>query len=161
RARGSMRETHGRGGDSGTFGPPTRLRSLSSQVSSHGEPLRRVARAFLDRASRETQDGRGDCKMDGAKEARREPPPGPARFARTGNPGGRQPMTRFLKPLLVAAAVASLAACSSGTTSPNHGNLAVLLTDAPIDLTGVKAVNVTLTDMIVYSSETASDTGDS
>ncbi len=67
-------------------------------------------------------------------------------------------MRKVLTLLLVIATVAAMAACSSATTSPSSGNVAVLLTDAPIDLTGVKAVNVTLKDMILFPAE--SGTGD-
>ncbi len=45
--------------------------------------------------------------------------------------------------LLLALAVVTIS-CSDGS-SPGGNNVAVLLTDAPIDLTGVSAVNVTLT----------------
>ncbi len=68
-------------------------------------------------------------------------------------------MKRSVMLLLVMIAAATLAGCSSGTTSPSHGSVAVLLTDAPIDLTGVKAVNVTLKDMILYPPEQAGDSG--
>ncbi len=68
-------------------------------------------------------------------------------------------MRRSVMPLLVMIAVATLAACSSGTTSPSHGSVAVLLTDAPIDLTGVKAVNVTLKDMILFPPQQTGDSG--
>jgi hypothetical protein len=63
---------------------------------------------------------------------------------------------------LLAIIVATMTACTSSTTTPSRGNVAVLLTDAPLDLTGVKAVNVTLKDMILYPPETSgtsSDTG--
>jgi len=52
--------------------------------------------------------------------------------------------------LLAAALVLGLAACSSGNLSSNGGNLRVFLTDAPIDLGGVSAVNVTFTGMTLY-----------
>ncbi len=52
--------------------------------------------------------------------------------------------------VLVVVTAAVLAACSSGTTTPSRGNVTILLTDAPLDLAGVKAVNVTLKEMILY-----------
>jgi hypothetical protein len=62
-------------------------------------------------------------------------------------------MRKLLTLLFLIAIVAGLAACSSSTTTASRGNVSVLLTDAPIDLSGVKAVNVTLTDMILYPPE--------
>lgn len=47
---------------------------------------------------------------------------------------------------------ALVAGCSSDATTPSSGNVSVLLTDAPIDFTGVSAVNVTLTGMTLYPS---------
>jgi hypothetical protein len=68
-------------------------------------------------------------------------------------------MKKFVMLIVVVVTVAAMAACSSGTTSPNHGSVAVLLTDAPIDLTGVKAVNVTLKNMILYPPDQTGDSG--
>jgi hypothetical protein len=66
--------------------------------------------------------------------------------------------------LVLAVTIATLAACSSGTTSPSRGNVTLLLTDAPLDLAGVTAVNVTLKEMILYPADqggTSTDEGGS
>jgi hypothetical protein len=73
-------------------------------------------------------------------------------------------MRKFLISLILVVAVVAVAACSSSstnnTTTPSRGNVSVLLTDAPLDLAGVKAVNVTLTDMILYPLEVGGTSGD-
>ncbi len=71
-------------------------------------------------------------------------------------------MRRFVMIFILVVTAAAMAACSSdSTTTPSRGNVAVLLTDAPLDLTGVKAVNVTLKDVILYPVEAAGTSGDS
>jgi hypothetical protein len=55
------------------------------------------------------------------------------------------------------AAIAGLVACDTGT-SPSGGQsgVSVYLTDAPIDLAGVHAVNVTLSGVLLYPTEAGS-----
>lgn len=52
---------------------------------------------------------------------------------------------------------AGLLACSHDATTSGTGNVRVLLTDAPLDLSGVSAVNVTVTGVRVYPSEDGED----
>lgn len=59
----------------------------------------------------------------------------------------------------ILALAAGLAACNSGTTSAPAGTVRVNITDAPIDLTGVTAVNVTVSDVLVYPTDGTSDEG--
>jgi len=47
----------------------------------------------------------------------------------------------------------------SDPTSPQTGQVQVLLTDAPIDLSGVTAVNVTIESLELFQSDTADDDG--
>ena len=55
------------------------------------------------------------------------------------------------------AAVAGLIACNTGSTSPGgQSGVSVYLTDAPIDLAGVHAVNVTLSGVVLYPAEAGS-----
>jgi hypothetical protein len=49
--------------------------------------------------------------------------------------------------------------CSSDPTTPPTGNVNVLLTDAPLDLSGVTAVNVTLEEIILFGSDDTEATG--
>lgn len=53
--------------------------------------------------------------------------------------------------ILTLVSLGALAACSG--SSRGTGNVTVLLTDAPIDLTHVTAVNVTVTDFVLYPSD--------
>lgn len=57
---------------------------------------------------------------------------------------------------LVLIAAASIVACDNDATS-GPSNVTVLLTDAPIDLTGVSAVNVTLSGVILYPTDVTGD----
>ena len=67
--------------------------------------------------------------------------------------------------LLVFAATLALAGCGHGgnmsTRTGGTGTLNVFLTDAPIDLTDVQSVNVTLTGVTIYPAETSDPTGTS
>lgn len=67
-------------------------------------------------------------------------------------------MKRILSILAVVALLPWLGACDSGGPSSGSGNVRVLLTDAPIDLTGVSAVNVTFTSLVLYPASTATGT---
>lgn len=58
---------------------------------------------------------------------------------------------------LVALTLMTVIACSSDVTNPSSGSLRVYLTDAPIDLTGVSAVNVTLTELVLFPAEDDSE----
>jgi len=63
---------------------------------------------------------------------------------------------RFSKPLILTAVSALiLCGCSSGSArvEGGTGSLQIHLTDAPIDLSNVQSVNVTLTGVIVYPRE--------
>lgn len=53
-------------------------------------------------------------------------------------------------------AVVALTGCDNDATTPNLGNLSVYLTDAPIDLDGVDAVNVVISGLILYPLEIGS-----
>jgi hypothetical protein len=53
--------------------------------------------------------------------------------------------------VLVAVAITLTVACSSDNIQSTGGTLQVFLTDAPIDMTGVSAVNVTFTGMTLYA----------
>lgn len=67
-------------------------------------------------------------------------------------------MNRKLVLALVALVTAAgLAACNTGT-SPSGGQsgVSVYLTDAPLDLAGVHAVNVTLSGVVLYPSDSGS-----
>lgn len=57
-----------------------------------------------------------------------------------------------------AAVVAMLGACSSDDpTSPGSGDVRVYLTDAPIDLEGVSAVNVTFSELTLFPADAEDD----
>jgi hypothetical protein len=56
----------------------------------------------------------------------------------------------------IAAGVVALAACSCGPTAPSTGTVRVLLTDAPIDMMGVKAVDVTVDGVWLFGAGTDS-----
>jgi hypothetical protein len=61
--------------------------------------------------------------------------------------------SRALGITLAIAALATIGGCSSSDpTSPTTGNVRVLLTDAPMDLSTVSAVNVTLQEMILVGN---------
>lgn len=66
---------------------------------------------------------------------------------------------RIALPLVAGVAVVALGACNTGTSGGGNGNVGVYLTDAPLDLTGVTAVNVTIQDVKLYPSDAGS--GDS
>ena len=59
------------------------------------------------------------------------------------------PLSLILGPLLV---LTMMTACSDSTL-PGNGTVSVLLTDAPIDLTGVSAVNVTLAGVLLQTAD--------
>ena len=68
-------------------------------------------------------------------------------------------MRRSVSVMLFLAALAT-AACSGSDVGPSSSNLRVLLTDAPIDLNGVTAVNVSIDEVTLYpSDESAGDEG--
>ena len=48
-------------------------------------------------------------------------------------------------------------ACSSDPTSPSVGRVSVLLTDAPLDLSTVRAVEVTLTELRLFVDDSVDD----
>lgn len=60
---------------------------------------------------------------------------------------------------LLAALMLVLPGCSSSdsATSSSSGNVSVFLTDAPLDLEGVSAVNVTLGDVVLYPAAEGTD----
>jgi hypothetical protein len=58
-----------------------------------------------------------------------------------------------VRPVLLAACLALALACSSGSGSGGTGIIQVNLTDAPIDLSTVEKVEVTITDVIVYPGD--------
>ena len=60
-------------------------------------------------------------------------------------------MTRATAILIALVALAGAAGCND-PTSPSTGHVQVLLTDAPIDLSTVNAVNVTLDKVILFGS---------
>ena len=62
-------------------------------------------------------------------------------------------MNRLLRHVALALLVVAATACSSDPTSPSSGTVNVLLTDAPLDLSGVNAVNVTLEEMVLFGSD--------
>jgi len=65
-------------------------------------------------------------------------------------------MKRFpMLVLMLLVAGAFLAACTHSATGKS--NVSVFMTDAPIDLTGVTAVNVTISGVVLYPAD---DTGD-
>ena len=55
--------------------------------------------------------------------------------------------------LLVAGLFLATAACSSGSATASLGSVNVYLTDAPLDLETVEAVNVTLTELVVVAGD--------
>jgi len=57
---------------------------------------------------------------------------------------------RRLVTIGIAAMLVLAPACESDPTGPAGGNVNVFLTDAPLDLTGVLAVNVTVTDITLF-----------
>jgi hypothetical protein len=61
-------------------------------------------------------------------------------------------MQRSVIAMLFLAALAT-AACSPSGVGSSNPNLRVLLTDAPIDLTGVTAVNVTIDEVTLYPND--------
>jgi hypothetical protein len=57
-------------------------------------------------------------------------------------------------PLVLSALTsAALVACSTGSMSGGQAGVSLYLTDAPLDLTGVSAVNVTISGVVLYPSE--------
>ena len=60
-------------------------------------------------------------------------------------------MTR--KILLISVLMIALTGCGSDPTEPSTGTVNVLLTDAPIDLSEVSAVEVTLVNMILFGND--------
>lgn len=66
-------------------------------------------------------------------------------------------ITNFRTPLLAAALVTALAGCSGAGSSHGTamGDIEIRLTDAPIDISTVQSVNVTLTGVIVYPGDTS------
>lgn len=64
-----------------------------------------------------------------------------------------------VRPLLLAGSLALALACSSGSASVHAGTgtIQIHLTDAPIDLSTVQKVEVTITDVIVYPGDEGSD----
>ncbi len=52
--------------------------------------------------------------------------------------------------LALAGALVLAGACSDDPTGSGTGHVSVYLTDAPIDLTGVTAVNVTITEIVLF-----------
>ena len=68
-------------------------------------------------------------------------------------------MRKALVLSLVAVSVAvGFGACDTGSSPGSRAGVSVYLTDAPIDLTGVHAVNVTIHDVVLYPTD--SGTGD-
>ncbi len=59
--------------------------------------------------------------------------------------------------ILLAVGIALVLSCSSDITGSGGGSLQVYITDAPIDLTGVSAVNVTFTGMVLYPDDDEAD----
>ena len=59
---------------------------------------------------------------------------------------------------LVALAAAGVVACNTGDSTGQAG-VSLYLTDAPIDLAGVTAVNVTVSEVSLYPSETGDEGG--
>ena len=55
--------------------------------------------------------------------------------------------------LTIAVILAAVAACSTDATRSASGNVRILLTDAPIDFTGVTAVNVTLESIVLFQAD--------
>lgn len=55
--------------------------------------------------------------------------------------------------ILIAAALAGWYGCSHGSLSLSTANLRVFLTDAPLDLSTVSAVNVTVTEFVLYETD--------
>src|SRR5262245_3168820 len=53
-------------------------------------------------------------------------------------------------------ALAGLVACQTDTSPAGRAGVSVYLTDAPIDLTGVSAVNVTVSNVTLYPSDAGS-----
>lgn len=56
-------------------------------------------------------------------------------------------------------ALAGGVACSSDPTAPRSGRVNILLTDAPLDLSTVSAINVTLDEMILFRTDDEDDDG--
>src|SRR4051794_38357755 len=62
--------------------------------------------------------------------------------------------------LVVVGLAASLAGCGgSGGSSSGNGQLSVLMADAPLSLTGVSAVNVTISRVDVHGGSSVDPTG--
>jgi len=61
--------------------------------------------------------------------------------------------------ILLALGLTLILSCSSDITGTGNGSLQVYITDAPIDFTGVSAVNVTFTGIILYPGDDE-ETGD-
>lgn len=59
-------------------------------------------------------------------------------------------LARIAAPLALAALAALGLSCNNDSTKTPAGTVRVNLTDAPIDLTGVSAVNVTVSDVLLY-----------
>jgi hypothetical protein len=57
---------------------------------------------------------------------------------------------------LLALTGAALFACNTGSMSDGQAGVSLYLTDAPIDLTGVSAVNVTISGVVLYPSDAGS-----
>lgn len=61
--------------------------------------------------------------------------------------------------LLALVAIVAFAACSSDPLGPGTGSVRVSLTDAPIDLTGVTAVMVTVDEITLYATDDGESDG--
>ncbi len=66
---------------------------------------------------------------------------------------------RVIASLVALIALGASTACSTGSNSPGMGTVSVYLTDAPIDLTEVHAVNVTVSGIVLYASDSGDDNG--
>jgi len=55
--------------------------------------------------------------------------------------------------LSVLTALVALMSCANDPTTPDTARVSVLLTDAPLDLSSVSAVEVTLSEMILYPAD--------
>ena len=68
-------------------------------------------------------------------------------------------MSSAVRPVLFAACLALALACSSGSASVHAGTgtIQIHITDAPLDLSTVEKVEVTITDVVVYPGDDESD----
>jgi hypothetical protein len=72
-------------------------------------------------------------------------------------PDGGQVMKLKVCALAALAALSMLSGCNNNDSASGQARVSLLLTDTPIDLTGVEAVNVTISSVTLYPTDSSGD----